>query len=161
MDHDHLPALAVLLYAAPLMLLALAMVDLAAGRGWGPAMAAVRRAAAAPRDARGAALLLLLAGWIHLGLVPGHRQEPLFALAFVAAGLGMLAAAGSALLAMRSWRPVAGAAAAGALAAYVATRLAGIEGIDALGVVSGLLEAGALALAMRRAPVSLGVAHAT
>lgn len=161
MDHDHLPALAVLLYAAPLMLLALGAVDLAAGRGWAPAIAAVRRAAAAPSAARGAAVVLLLAGWIHLGLVPGHRQEPLFALAFVAAGIGQLAVAASALLAARWWRPAAAAVAAGALAAYLVTRLAGIEGVDALGVATGLLEAGALALAIGRGPVSLGAAHAS
>jgi hypothetical protein len=159
LDHDHLPALAVLLFGAPLTLLVLAACEMAAARGWRPAVAAARRAAAAPRDARAAALLLLLAGWIHLGLVQGHADEPLFALLFLAAGLALLAAAAAALVSASWWRPAAALLAVSALGAYAATRLAALQGLDALGVTTGLLEAGALALALLRQPARLGAAH--
>lgn len=152
LDHDHLPALATLLYGAPLCLLALTAVDAAAGRGWPPAVAAVRRAALAPGRARAAALLLLLAGFIHLGLVPGHSSEPLFALSFVAASLALLGAAASAWLTAPWWRAAAILVAGSVLGAYALTRAAGIEGIDALGVATGLLEAGVLALALGPTP---------
>lgn len=156
MDHDHLPALTALLFAAPLAFLALAGAELAARLGDGPARRALVRASDAPAPARLAALLLLIGGAVHAGLVPGHADEPVFALAFAAAAVTLIAVAGAALVAVSWWRPVAAALNVVALASYIAVRLAGVEGIDALGVSTAIVEVAALAAVLcaggQRAP---------
>lgn len=156
MDHDHLPALTALLFAAPLAFLALTGAQLAARLGYAPAGQALVRASAAPAPARLAALLLLIGGAVHAGLVPGHADEPVFAVALAAAAVTMVAVAGAALVAMPRWRPVAAALIVTVLVSYLATRLAGVEGIDMLGVSTAIVEVAALAAVLfaggQRAP---------
>ena len=145
MDHDHLPALTALLFAAPLAFLALAGAQLAARLGYGPAGRALARASDAPAPARLAALLLLIGGAVHAGLVPGHADEPVFAVAFAAAAVTLVAVAGAAIVALPWWRPVAAALMVALPVSYLATRLAGVEGTDALGVSTAIVEVAALA----------------
>ena len=148
MDHDHLPALSALLFSAPLAVLALAGTRLAADRGSSPARLAIERAAATSPAAKLFALAMLAAGAIHLGLVPGHLEEPVLATSFAGAGIAMVGLAAAALLRMPHWRPLAAAALVGVLAAYSASRLAGLEGVDVLGVATAGLELVALGLAV-------------
>ena len=150
MDHDHLPALSALLFAAPVAVLALAGLWLAAARGSSTARTALERAAATPPTGKFAALLLMFAGTIHIGLVPGHLGEPVLAAAFAAAGAGMLGLAAIALLRVSHWRPPAAAALLGVLVAYAVTRIAGPEQVDVLGVATVAVEIAALALIVSR-----------
>lgn len=149
MDHDHLPALSALLFSAPLAVLALTALQLAAGGGYRPARRALERAATASPGVKFAALLLMVGGAIHLGLVPAHLDEPILAASFAAAGVGLVALAAAALLRLSRWRPLAVAALVGVLAAYSVTRLAGLESVDVLGVATAGLELGALGLVVR------------
>jgi len=145
MDHDHLPGLMALLFAAPLAIFALAGVQLAARLRYAPAGRALTRASAAPTSARLTALLLLIAGAVHAGLIAGHLEEPALAAAFLVAAVAMIGAAGGALLAASWWRPLAAALLVAVLVAYAATRAAGMEGVDVLGVATALVELSALA----------------
>lgn len=159
MDHDHLPALSALLFSAPLVVLALAGVQVAAGRGSARARLALDRAAATPVAGKLVALAVGAAGAIHLGLPFGHLEEPVLAASFAAAGVAMAGLAVSALLRLPHWRPLAAATLAGVLAAYSASRLAGLEGVDALGVATAALELVALGLVV--SPRTQGPASAT
>jgi hypothetical protein len=145
MDHDHLPGLMALMFAAPLAIFALAGVQLAARLRYAPAGRALARASAAPTSARLTALLLLIAGAVHAGLIAGHLEEPALAAAFLVAAVAMIGAAGGALLAASWWRPLAAALLVAVLVAYAATRAAGMEGVDVLGVATALVELSALA----------------
>ena len=156
MDHDHLPALAALLFSAPLAVLALAGAQLAAVRGSSAARLAVERAAATSPAGKLLALVVMAAAVIHLGLVFGHLEEPVLAASFAGAGIAMVGLAGAALLRVPQWRPMAAAALAGVLAAYSVSRLAGPEGIDVLGVAAAGLELVALALVVRGPDRRLG-----
>ena len=145
MDHDHLPALTALLYAAPALMLALAGLEVSAGRGWPPAAALRTRIEMAPGEARVAALLMVLAGAVHLGLVPGHLGDPVYVASFAASGLALPLLA-LAYVADARWRPHAALVLAGVIFAYGLTRVAGLEGIDALGVATAAVELAALGL---------------
>lgn len=146
MNHDHLPALFALLAAAPVAVLAQAALQAGAVRGWSPATLVLRRAAGTPPAGKLAALLLGLAGVIHVGLVAGHLEEPLLALSFLAAGVGLAGGAFAAALQLPHWRALAAAGLTGVLMAYAATRLAGVEGLDALGIGTVGVELMALAV---------------
>ena len=146
MDHDHLPALSALLFSAPVAMIALAGLSLAAARGSFTARVALERASATPSTTKLAALLLMFAGAIHLGLVPGHLDEHGLAAAFAIAGAGLLVLAAAALLRLSRWRPLAAASLLGVLVAYAATRIAGPEQVDALGIATASVELVALAL---------------
>lgn len=161
MDHDHLPALSALLFAAPLAVLALAGVRLAAARGSSPARLAIERAAATPPAGKLVALALMAAGAIHLGLVFGHLEEPFLATSFAGAGIAMVGVAAAALMRMPHWRGLVAAPLVGVLAAYAASRIAGLEGVDLLGVATAGLELVALGLAVSAreigaAPIAVG-----
>ncbi len=151
MDHDHLPAISALLVSAPLAVLTLAGLQFGARRDWAPARSGLERAATAAPATWVAALLLLASGVVHLGLVPGHGDEPLLAASFAGAGLGLLGIAIATLLQVPRWRALAASALTGAVVAYAATRLAGLEGLDALGLATVALEL--LALGAVAAPV--------
>jgi hypothetical protein len=113
----------------------------------------------APRQwfGAGAAVALGVAGGIHLALVGQHAQESLAAGVFFAA-----AGAVELLLAVAVWRSpgsrraalAAGVAAGGLLVLYVVSRLADIpalggqEAVDALGLVTKLLELAGAVLAV-------------
>lgn len=154
MDHEHLPALSALLTAAPLAVLAQAALQLAAARGWAPARLVLGRAAGVSAPDKLAALLLMVAGVVHLALVPGHGDEPLLAISFLAAGLAMTVLAAAAVLRVPRWRPFAAAIIAAVLAGYCATHVPGLEAVDALGIGTTALEAVALgALLPRRRPL--------
>ena len=131
MDHDHLPALTMLMFAAPVAVLALAVI-----RPSGPR--------AGSRDDV-VALGLFIAGVIHVGLVPGHVDEPLLATSLALAGAAMLILAVATVTSSR-WRTPSAVCLASVLAAYVGTRIAGFEGVDALGVATCAIEALSLAL---------------
>lgn len=150
MDHDHLPALAALLYLAPVLVLLVAATQLLASRGWEPARAALRRSARAGATELSSAGLLVVAAGIHAGLVPGHLDEPVLAVAFVAAAVALTGAAVAAALVLPGWRPLSAALLVAVLASYAATRLAGLEGVDALGVATSIIELACLALVIRR-----------
>lgn len=139
MDHDHLPALIALLYLAPLTVLLLALVKIAAARGWAPAVIASRRLETRPVSTGLASLVLLLAGTIHLSLVPGHLEQPVLAASFAAAGIasGFLALA---LLMSERWRAPAALLLLAVLAAYGWTRIAGFEAVDSLGIATCAME---------------------
>lgn len=145
MDHDHLPALTALLYAAPALMLALTLLEMAAGRGWPPAAALRARIQDAPPAARMAATLMALAGAIHIGLVPGHLGDPLYAASFAAAGIALPVLA-LLYLADPRWRPHGALVLAGTLFAYGLTRVAGLEAVDVLGVATAGVELVALGL---------------
>lgn len=150
MDHDHLPALTALLYLAPLVVLVVAATQLLAARGWEPARAVLRRSARAGGAELSSAGLLMIAAGIHAGLVPGHLDEPVLAVAFVAAAVALTGAAAAAVLVLPGWRPLSAALLVAVLASYAATRLAGLEGVDALGVATSILELACLALVIGR-----------
>ena len=157
MEHDHLPGLMALLLTAPLAVLTLGGTQLAANLRFAPATWALARASAAPASARLASLLLLLAGAVHAGLIPGHLEEPMFAVAFLAAAVTMVGAAVGALITAPWWKPVSAGLLLAALAVYVATRIAGIEAVDSLGVATTIVEVTALAVVL--APSSRGQTH--
>ena len=146
MDHDHLPALSALLFSAPLAVLALAGARLAAVRGSSPARLTIERAAATSPAGKLLALVVMAAGVIHLGLVFGHSEEQVLAASFAGAGIAMVGLAAGALLRMPHWRPLTAAALVGVLAAYSASRVAGLEGFDVLGIATAGLELVALGL---------------
>ncbi len=140
MDHDHLPALTLLMFAAPVAVLALAIM----------------RRSGKPAGSRDeiVALGLFIAGVIHVGLVPGHVDEPLLAASLGLAGGAMLILA-VATVTTSWWRRPSALCLGSVLAAYVATRITGFEGLDALGVATCAIEALALALLLlprRREP---------
>ena len=151
MDHDHVPALTALLYLGPLTMLLLVLMQAAAARGWVPAVAALRRLESPPVTTGLASLLLLVAGAIHIGLVPGHLEQPVLAVTFAVAGLacGFLAVA---VAASDRWRAPAALLLLALLAAYGWTRVTGSEGVDALGIVAVVIELLGLAALARRAP---------
>ena len=135
MDHDHLPALTALMFAAPFAVLALALLR--------PSLD--RRTLADQVVALG----LFIAGVIHLGLIPGHADEPWLAASFAVAGAAMVTLAFAALT-TSWWRMPAAACLVSVPAAYVATRLAGLEGIDVLGLATCGIEVLALTLLVTR-----------
>ena len=151
MQHEHLPALAALLYLPPALVLLVAAIEIAAGRGWRPAALALARSAAAGSSELGVAGLLLLTGTIHLGLVPGHLDQPGFAAAFAAAGLACFGVAGATVLVLPRWRAAATLLPAAILASYAVSCLAGWEEPDPLGAAAALIEVAALAIALRGA----------
>lgn len=136
MDHDHLPALAFLLFGAPCAVLALAAVQHVSIRRW---PGAANRLSTSSVTARLASLLMLLSGLAHLGLVETHLDRPLLAAAFLLAGLGLTGMSFIALM-IRRWRQPAAIVVGGVLAAYWSSRLLGLEGIYAVGVAVALIE---------------------
>lgn len=139
MDHDHLPALTFLMFAAPLAVLALAIMRPSGKHG--------------SRDEI-VGLGLFIAGVIHVGLVPGHVDEPLLAASLGLAGGAMLILA-VATVTTSWWRTPSALCLGFVLAAYVATRITGFEGLDALGVATCAIEVLSLALLLlprRREP---------
>ncbi len=148
MDHDHLPALTFLLFSAPIVVVGIALVELAARSGSSIARTAIQRAGQASGRTQAVAVCLLMAGLIHLGLVPGHANEPLLAAAFLAAGVALVVLAGAAFTTVR-WRIPAATVLGGVLVAYAVTRAMGYEGVDALGIASSAIELLALALVVR------------
>ena len=145
MDHEHAPALTFLLFGAPVVVIAIAFVDLAARRGSASARGAMLRLEQAGAGTQAAALCLLLAGLIHLGLVPGHADEPLLAVSFVAAGVALPALAVAAFTRL-PWRLPVTLVLVAVLVAYAVTRAVGYEGVDALGIASCVVELVALGL---------------
>ncbi len=159
MDHDHVPALALLLFAAPIVVLAVALLEVAARGGSTAARIAMRRVEQATGRTQAAALCLLMAGLIHLGLVPGHADEPLLAASFLAAGVALPLLASAAFTTL-PWRIPAATVLVGVLAAYAATRAVGYEDVDALGIASCAVELLALALVLRAPRSSQGRSRA-
>ena len=149
MDHDHVPALSALLLSAPLAVLAFAAMQLAAPR-WTAARIAVELAARTPPASKLVALLLMTTGVIHLGLVPGHLDEPLLVLAFAFAGIGLIGLAGATLVRLPYWRVLSATALVAVLVAYSTIRVAGIEGVDALGLATAAIELATLWIVLRR-----------
>ena len=145
MDHDHAPALTFLLFGAPLVVLAIALVDIAASRGSHVARATMLRIETSSVSTQAVALCLLIAGLIHLGLVPGHADERLLAASFVVAGIAFIGV-GAAVFTSLPWRTPAAIVLISVLAAYALTRAVGYEAIDALGVAACAVELLALAL---------------
>ena len=131
MDHDHLPALTMLMFAAPVAVLGLAIMRPSGTR-------------AGSRDEI-VALGLFIAGVIHVGLVPGHADEPLLAAGLGLAGGAMLILAVATVTTSR-WRTPSAICLGCVLVAYVATRITGFEGLDALGVATCAIEVLSLAL---------------
>ena len=158
MDHDHLPALSALLFAAPLTVLALGGMQVAAARGSQTASVALERVASAPGRNRLVALLVMMSGVVHLGLVAGHLDEPLLTASFVVAGVGLVGLALAAVLELPRWRLLTGVLVGAILIAYLVTRVSGGEGVDGLGVATAALEFAALALVARgRTTVAGGI----
>ena len=149
MDHDHAPALTFLLFGAPLVVTAIAAVELAARCGWPPARATMLRIEHSTARTQAAALCLLIAGIIHIGLVPGHAGEPLLAASFLGAGIAFVVLAAAAFTSV-PWRVPAALVIGSVLAAYALTRAVGYEGVDALGVASCAVELLALGLLLLR-----------
>lgn len=151
MNHDHLGALSALLFAAPLAVLVLAAVEVAATRGIGVARRAAARAASGSGTARLCALLVLVSAAIHAGLVPGHLDEPQLAVSFVAAAIALSVLALAAYLELPLWQPMTASVLVAVLVAYAGTRIAGGEAVDVLGLAAAGIELFTLLLIARSA----------
>src|SRR5690242_6543497 len=117
MDHDHAPALTFLLFGAPMVVIVIALLELAARSGSSAARTAMQRLDHATGRTQATAICLLMAGLIHLGLVPGHADDPLLASSFLAAGVALPALAAAAFT-TAPWRIPAAAVLVGVLVAY-------------------------------------------
>jgi hypothetical protein len=127
---DHIPAL-----IAPLLLPAAIWLFLIGARrasaaGFRPATRFLRGYGAASTVHRTAAVLLLVTGFIHLGLVPGHaREAPALARLFAINGvLFVLVAVAS--FTVRWWRPTAAILLLLTLLAYISAVGKGTESVD-------------------------------
>ena len=106
----------------------------------------------APPLVRTAAVLLLVSGFVHLGLVPDHLTgEPVTAGLFVIDGVGLVGFAFAAFT-TTWWRRPTALWLLGNLGAYVVWLLAGWEGPDQVGIACKLIELVALGLVLRLAP---------
>lgn len=111
-----------------------------------------RRHEAAPGTVRAAALLVFVSAGIHLALVPHHlAHDPFTALLFLvdAGGLAAVALAPSTAW---WWRPAAAALLVATILGYAVYVLAGLEGVDQVGIATKLLELTALGLALVPVP---------
>lgn len=155
----HGQAVAALLYL-PVVLVAVAIaVDRGAAAGWRLAVLQVAGYGRATGGRRALVLLLAITAAIHLGLVPGHLDEDrglaaLFALDFAA----LAAAAGSGFdPRVPFWRPTVAVLLAANLAAYAGYLAAGVEPVDAIGVVAKTVEIAALILVIHPASAFVGI----
>jgi hypothetical protein len=105
--------------------------------------------AAAPPAHGSAVLLLLVTAGIHLMLVPAHLEEnPVIGWLFVAAVLSLITTAAASYL-VPWWRVAATLLLLAMVAAYLFTRLAGLEEWDLTGLATQVIELaglGAIAL---------------
>ena len=145
---DHLPALIAPLLLPVAIWLFLTGVRRASRAGFRPAVRFMHGYEAASQVRRSAALLLLVTGFIHLGLVPGHAQDaPALARLFAINGvLFVVAAIGSFMV--RWWRPAAALLLLLTLLAYIIAVFNGTESVDQLGIVTKLVELTALGLVL-------------
>ena len=106
----------------------------------------------APPLVRTAAVLLLISGFAHLGLVPAHLTgEPVTAGLFAIDGVGLVGFAFAAFT-TTWWRRPAALWLLGNLGAYVVWQIAGWEKPDQVGIACKLIELVALGLVLRLAP---------
>jgi hypothetical protein len=117
---------------------------LAARAGLGIARRFVRGYEDAPPLTRVTAFLLVVAGAIHLALVPGHVAHPL-AWLFALNGVAFLGVGIAAFVAGR-WRPWAAALLVATLAAYLFSLGAGLEVADLVGIAAYVTELVALGM---------------
>ena len=145
---DHRPALIAALLVPAAIWLFLRAANTAATHGFRPAANFLRGYAAASLVTRVTAVLLVLTGFIHLGLVPGHAGEaPALARLFAINGLLFLAAAISCFTVSR-WRLPVAALLVLTVLAYINAIGKGQESPDQLGIVTKLIELAALGLVL-------------
>ena len=146
--HEHDPALLALLYLPIAVFLVMFAIE--AGHQAGVAAASRMRAGyeALGPASRAALLLIAMTAWTHLALAPSHWDEDrLRAILFVLNGLALGAVALGAFVDTR-WRGAAVFFLGSSLFAYAFYVLTGREGVDAIGVFTKLVEAGALVLVL-------------
>lgn len=100
--------------------------------------------------------LMAVTGAVHLGLVFDHAHDPVTATLFVLFALSMAAMVAAALARVPGWREVSSLLLAGALGAYAAYVLGGLETPDLLGVATKGVEALALGVLLRASRASRG-----
>jgi hypothetical protein len=128
---DHAIGLYAGLLALPIALIALRLM---------PARRSV------PGTVQAAAVLMTMAGAIHLGLVSTHLEEPITAALFVGNGVAYIAVA--AAFAWKWWRPAASALLIATLLGYLVFIAAGFDKPDQVALATKLLELTALGLVL-------------
>jgi hypothetical protein len=136
-----------LLYLPVVVLSFLMWAGAAAGRGDALAIRFVADFEKAPAPLKVAALLMMVSAAVHLGLAPAHwAEQPPTALFFVLDAVA-LTSLSFLLLARRRWAVFAaiGVLIAGVIA-YGGYLVAGLETLDAIGIITKLVELGAIGL---------------
>ena len=136
-----------LLYLPVVVLAFLMWADAAAGRDDALAIRFMADFEKTPAPLKVAALLMTVSAAVHLGLAPAHwAEQPPTAILFVLDAVA-LTALSFFLLARRRWAVLAAIAVliAGVIA-YAGYVVAGLETADAVGVVTKLVEIGAIGL---------------
>lgn len=158
MGQEHAGAFTALLYVPILLVAGAIAIELGAAAGQPLAVRLRAGYLAAGRTRRLLVLLLAASAGIHAGLVPGHLAEDrvlaiLFALDAAALGLAVLTAFWPGI---RPWRAAVALLLLANLLAYAVYVLAGVETVDAAGVLSKLIEMGALGLVIHPAAGFVG-----
>jgi hypothetical protein len=99
-----------------------------------------------PGTVQAAAVLMTMAGAIHLGLVSTHLEEPITAALFVGNGVAYIALA--AAFTWKWWRPAASALLIATLLGYLVFIAAGFDKPDQVALATKLLELTALGLVL-------------
>lgn len=144
MEHD--AAISALVWFAPVVITALFALELAAGKGLTPAVRLRARLLALDTSRRLALLLLAITGLIHAALIPAHVGEPVTAALFALFTSGAIAAIAGALLGVRGWTMLAVLLLGGAVLAYGAYLLLGLEQADGVGIATKIVEMAAVGL---------------
>jgi hypothetical protein len=143
---DHPAALLAPLLVPIIIWSALRLAGITAAAGWGLARRFQLGYRCSAGSLRLVAILLLLAGSIHLLLIPAHLVEaPITALLFALNGLAYAALSADVFL-WAYWRPAAGLLLAATLLTYIWYLATGQEGIDTVGVATYAIELGTLGL---------------
>lgn len=139
---EHGAAIIALLFLPVALVAALVLLSALAPH-FGPAATVVSQMSRASNATNIAVLLMLASAEIHLVLVPAHVGEPLRATLFALDGAAFIAVS---LMAYSGvpWRAAAAVLTLATLGAYGVYLARGLEDIDLVGVITKLIEAGAL-----------------
>ena len=145
--HEHSGAVEALLYLPVVVLAFLMWAGVAAGRGDALAIRFVADFEKAPAPLKVAALLMMVSAAVHLGLAPAHwAEQPSTAILLVLDAVA-LTALSFFLLARRRWAVFAATTVlVAAVIAYGGYLVAGLETPDAIGIITNLVELGAIGL---------------
>ena len=146
MTHEHSGVVADLLYLPIVILLFLAAMQAGAAAGVAGAGRFLGGWERSPDRVKGIAFLLAISAAVHLALVPQHLSESRALAALFTLDAAALGAMSIGVFVLRRWKLPVGILLAGGLGAYAFYAFAGLEDVDAIGLVTKLLELTALVL---------------